>query len=1198
MKSAGINGEFNKLLPDDERRIEKFQKKAEEAEILLSLSNSIATIRNKLDLFDVIDQKLKKLFEFDDFVICLINDDRKTHSAFIYNQKEDFQKREGIAPAASRLYSLDDGMCRAMISSSEPVVFNIKEVLEWDDAPAWLSFWDNMGIKEMIGLKITYLTECIGFFYLYCKKTNSVSNIYYNLLHSISLQISVAVSNIKANEKIEQQLLEINAYKQQLEEEKIYLQEQVDIKYNHAEIIGQSQSLKGIFHLIEQVAPSDSTVLILGETGTGKELIARAIHNLSPRSKKLMVKINCAALPSSLAESELFGHEKGSFTGATERRIGKFELAHNGTLFLDEIGDLSIELQVKLLRVLQEKEIERIGGKGTIKTNVRILAATNRNLLKEIEKGNFRSDLYYRLNVFPITVPPLRERTEDIPNLVSHFINRFSKRTGRNVHAISKIALKKLMLYPWPGNIRELEHLMERSILLTKENVVKEIHLPKLNQAEQTDFSLEQRVKTIHENERDHILSVLKRCNGKISGTGGAAEILNIPPTTLNSKIKKFRIKKEHLLMLMLFLSSACFGQSSSDQAKPILDTANKYIDRKGTNKADVDTAISYLKRAQRLFHSDGNKEQEATTLKEIADLHLQTCQYDLAEKELLEALSIYKSIKYTKLWYTYDLLSAINNKKGNLSQALYYSLLAVRTCQYKNKEIPGIFSRRVSEAYESMGDKTESIAWNIKAFEYFTRVKDLVMVYLNLYELTTQLVNNNHAEKALRLILQTQKKFPNPSSLNAFYRDMAWGNYYVSIGRYKNAEHYYKPFIKGPHINQLDDEAKATAYLNIGKLYFLKKDYKSSAIFLEKLEKLNTPINIPVQISVNEMFFEIDKLEGRSNNAITRLQRYHKLKDSLFSLEKTNLIERLHIEFKSAQKENENELLRKKDQIQGQQLDKERLTKNIILAGTIGLSLFIILLYSRFLLKKRIHDILLSQKSNLDIAYQKLETSVKQKNRLIEDKEFLIKEVHHRVKNNLQLTMSLLNTQSHYLKDDSAIAAIRESQHRLKSIALIHQKLYQEENVSTINVRSYIIELVGYLKQSLGYQRNITFKLEIVDIEIDIAQAVPLGLCINEAITNVFKYAFPDHRTGNVMISFYAKNEHTYALNIYDNGIGLPPDFDLFQSNTLGMTLLKGLSQQLEGKLTFHSENGLNISLLFNKTYNLPETEILDDDL
>ncbi len=299
--------------------------------------------------------------------------------------------------------------------------------------------------------------------------------------------------------------------------------------------------------MVTQVAYSDSTVLLLGETGTGKELIARAIHNSSTRKNKLMIKVNCAALPINLIESELFGHERGSFTGAIERRIGKFELANNGTLFLDEIGEMPLDLQVKLLRALQEKEIERVGGKTTIKTDVRIIAATNRDLEKLMEEGKFRSDLYYRLNIFPIKLPPLRDRREDISSLTSYFIVRYSKKAGKKINTISTKALQELIQYYWPGNIRELEHLIERSVLLATGDTIKEIHLPQ--QKRNLTGALDKEdltIKTIYENEKEHILKILKHVNGKIGGVGGAAELLGVPTSTLNSRIKRLGIKKEH----------------------------------------------------------------------------------------------------------------------------------------------------------------------------------------------------------------------------------------------------------------------------------------------------------------------------------------------------------------------------------------------------------------------------------------------------------------------------------------------------------------------------------------------------------------------------------------------------------------------------------------------------------------------------
>ena len=334
------------------------------------------------------------------------------------------------------------------------------------------------------------------------------------------------------------------------EAEPIYLDEQMETTTSYADMVGNSTAMQEAFHLIAQVAPSDSTALILGETGTGKELIARAIHNSSPRRSKPMIKVNCAALPANLIESELFGHERGSFTGATERRLGKFELANNSTLFLDEIGEMPPELQVKLLRALQEKEIERIGGRSTIKIDVRIIAATNRDLEKEMAEGRFRSDLYYRLNIFPITLPPLRERKEDIPLLALHFIQRYAKKAGRKITTLHNRVMQQLVSYNWPGNIRELEHLVERSILLTTGSTLSYIQLPnQRRQAIPSTTADEFIIKTIDENERDYILKTLKYCNGKVGGESGAAHLLGVPTSTLNSKMKRLGIYKGHHAM-------------------------------------------------------------------------------------------------------------------------------------------------------------------------------------------------------------------------------------------------------------------------------------------------------------------------------------------------------------------------------------------------------------------------------------------------------------------------------------------------------------------------------------------------------------------------------------------------------------------------------------------------------------------------
>jgi transcriptional regulator with GAF, ATPase, and Fis domain/AmiR/NasT family two-component response regulator len=310
-------------------------------------------------------------------------------------------------------------------------------------------------------------------------------------------------------------------------------------------IYGKSAALLHVLDNIELVAHTPVSVLILGESGTGKEKVAHNIHLLSPRKSAPFITVNCAAMPAELIESELFGHEKGAFTGAFEKRIGKFEMADKGTIFLDEIGEMPLESQVKLLRVLQEKQFEHIGSSHTIKVDVRIVAATNRNLEKEVAEGRFRLDLFYRLNVFPITLPPLRDRRDDIPVLAEHFLNKSAANMGRSdVLQISARALKQLSEYHWPGNIRELEHLIERTLIKTRTSLIEEVELP-AGTPEPAPHPQSATRKTLEQIEAEHILTVLKSCNGKMTGRGGAAEILGLPASTLNSRMKKLGIKKE-----------------------------------------------------------------------------------------------------------------------------------------------------------------------------------------------------------------------------------------------------------------------------------------------------------------------------------------------------------------------------------------------------------------------------------------------------------------------------------------------------------------------------------------------------------------------------------------------------------------------------------------------------------------------------
>jgi DNA-binding NtrC family response regulator len=372
------------------------------------------------------------------------------------------------------------------------------------------------------------------------KATDVYTQIHVDLLNNAHKQLSLIIKDIILN-------TELNAVTEAPVNKYRSAPAQVPAQTtDYHGIIGHSPLLLDVFNKIELSAPDDTSILILGESGTGKERIAQTIHKLSPRKLKPMITVNCAALPINLIESELFGHEKGAFTGAHDKRIGKFEQADGGSIFLDEIGELPLEAQVKLLRVLQEKEIERLGGTYTKKINVRIITATNRNLEKEVAEGRFRLDLYYRLNVFPIVLPALRQRKEDIGLLAYYFLRKYAKKSNRNINNISGEVMEELMAYDWPGNIRELEHLIERSILLTQGDEITNIEIPSYSSMQQYIGDDNLRIKTMEEMERDHILSILKMCKGKVFGPGGAAEILNIPSTTLNSKIKKLGIKYEY----------------------------------------------------------------------------------------------------------------------------------------------------------------------------------------------------------------------------------------------------------------------------------------------------------------------------------------------------------------------------------------------------------------------------------------------------------------------------------------------------------------------------------------------------------------------------------------------------------------------------------------------------------------------------
>jgi len=406
------------------------------------------------------------------------------------------------------------------------------------------------GLRSLCTVPLILRGRSIGTLSVVSRNINQYSDADAAFLQDLAVQVALAVENMKSFE-------EIAALKATLEEENVYLREEIRNEHNFEEIVGNSPALLAVLRAVEQIAPTDSTVLISGETGTGKELIARALHNRSARKGRAMVSVNCSAISAGLVESELFGHLKGAFTGAIERRIGRFEFANGGTIFLDEIGELPLETQAKLLRVLQEQEFEPVGSSRSVRVDVRVIAATNRNLREEVDAGRFRSDLFYRLSVFPLRLPPLRDRRSDIPQLAAFCLARFSKRFRKNVEGVSRDTMARLMSYSWPGNIRELQNVMERAVVLSagptlrldKDLVPVALSEGCLEPAEThagdtSEVRTAAGLPTLEEMERSHILAALRQTNGVVDGAGGAARILNIHPNTLRHRMGKLGVTR------------------------------------------------------------------------------------------------------------------------------------------------------------------------------------------------------------------------------------------------------------------------------------------------------------------------------------------------------------------------------------------------------------------------------------------------------------------------------------------------------------------------------------------------------------------------------------------------------------------------------------------------------------------------------
>jgi formate hydrogenlyase transcriptional activator len=496
---------------------------------LLAVSAAIVSHRDLCALFRDLAGLLRQVVHFDYLALVLHEAADNTMRLHV------LEAADPALPRAVIVLPVGEDPAGLVWQSQQPLIVSTADELKrWPRLQEQVKPGD---VQSLCWLPLTTARQRLGTLVFSCQQMSAYAEADVGFLQLVANHVAVAVENALAFQEIE-------ALKDKLAKENAYLEEEARTQHNFGEVVGESPALRRVLKAVETVAPTSSTVLVRGETGTGKELVARALHELSPRRERPLVKLNCAAIPTGLLESELFGHEKGAFTGAISQKAGRFELANQGTLFLDEVGDIPTELQPKLLRVLQEQEFERLGGTKTIKVDVRLVAATHRDLAKMAAEGRFREDLFYRLNVFPLVLPPLRDRRDDIPRLVRHFTQQYARRMGRRIETIPSAVMDALVRYPWPGNVRELQNVIERAVILSAGPLL-QVPISDLQPAAtQAPAPTAAAAVTLADTEREAILNALRETGWVVSGPKGAAVRLGMKRSLLYWKMKKFGISR------------------------------------------------------------------------------------------------------------------------------------------------------------------------------------------------------------------------------------------------------------------------------------------------------------------------------------------------------------------------------------------------------------------------------------------------------------------------------------------------------------------------------------------------------------------------------------------------------------------------------------------------------------------------------